>query len=301
MVSGAVIVTYHPLINELHDLISSVHSSLKSIVIVDNNSNNIDEIERTASAFDTVKVLKLSSNAGIGRAQNEGIQFLLNDSDIEAVILFDHDSHPEPDMINNLVQQYKRLTSQGCKVGAVGPAFIDPRTRNRYPIPFFSGLRLLKIYPPQGSTEPVLCSFLIASGCLMPRKVLEEVGLMNAGLFIDYIDIDWSFRAIAAGYSLFTCPDALMMHQVGDSRLKVFGREISIHSPLRRYYLARNSVLMMRMKHIGWQYKLRESFYTVSRVFVFLLFVEKRATYLKYICKGWYDGLLGRTGMYHSK
>jgi rhamnosyltransferase len=67
-----------------------------------------------------------------------------------------------------------------------------------------------------------------------------------------------------------------MWHQVGDDRLKVLGREISIHSPLRRYYLARNSILMLKQPHIHWQYKVRELFYTVSRVVVYIALVPQK-------------------------
>ena len=157
-----------------------------------------------------------------------------------------HDSHQVKEMITILASEYSKMITNGINVGAVGPVFYDPRTTDQYPISEFSGFRLIKKYPVKGNNQPIEASILIASGSLIPRKSFEIVGGMNEEFFIDYIDIEWGFRAQSKGYKLFACPPAKMAHQVGDRRIKIMGREISVHSPLRRYYLARNSVFMIK-------------------------------------------------------
>lgn len=300
MILGSVIITYNPSINELQAIISNITSSVKEVVIVDNSSQNITEIEGLKNLFFNVTLLQLPSNMGIGYAQNKGINYFFNQDDIEGVVVFDHDSLPSIEMISVLAATCQTMLDQGTKVAAIGPVFIDPRTNNQYPISVFSGFRLLKKYPAIGDNTPIEASFLIASGSLIERSAFKNVGGMNEGFFIDYIDIEWSFRAKNKGYQLFACPNAKMGHRVGDDRLHMFGREISIHSPLRRYYLARNSILMLKINYIDWKYKVREVFYTFSRVFVFLIFVNKKMTYLKYILKGWQDGIKGKMGPYLS-
>lgn len=292
----AVIVTYNPKLGDLHSLIKSIFDSVKQVIIVDNGSLDFLHIDELKNQYSKLYIVPLAENKGIGYAQNRGIEEAFSDAETEAVVLFDHDSHPSDDMIKLLLADYKKLTEAGVKVAAVGPIFKDPRTTNQYPITVFSGFRLKKIYPLEGDLTPVITSFLIASGCLIPRTVLEDAGFMNEGFFIDYIDIEWSFRVNAKGYFLYTCPAAKMDHQIGDKRIKILGREISIHSPERRYYLARNSVLMIKLKHINWRYKVREFFYSISRVFIFIASVDKKSTYLKYILKGWYDGINGKVG-----
>lgn len=291
---GAVIVTYNPNIEDLSLLINSITSSTYKIIIVDNGSANIELVKELFS--DKCQTIELFDNMGIGFAQNRGIENLLNDTQVDAVILFDHDSHPEEDMIPTLSTEFKKLKQQGIKIGAIGPVYIDKRTQKKYPISIFSGFKLLHKYPQEGDNTPIFASFLIASGCMIHRDTFREVGLMNEEFFIDYIDIEWSFRAKSFGFDLYATPLAKMDHKIGDDRLSVLGREISLHSPLRRYYLARNSVLMLKKGYINWQYKVRESFYTFSRVFVYLLLVNHKATYLKYIINGWYDGILNRVG-----
>lgn len=296
MVLGAVIVTYNPKIADLEILVNNTQTQLLQTIIVDNCSSNLTEIELFAHKFSNLVLIKLSQNEGIGKAQNIGIRKLLANKAIEAVLLFDHDSHPNTTMIPELVKGLTKLQETNDKVGAVGPIFFDPRTQNNYPISVFKGFKLLKKYPLENDNTPIPASFLIASGSLIPRATLEVVGLMKEEFFIDYIDIEWSFRATYFGYPSFAIPFAKMEHQVGDDRIKVLGREISIHSPLRRYYLARNSVLMLRQKHINWRYKVREVFYSVSRVFIYLALVKNRLKYIKYIFYGWYDGILNKTG-----
>ena len=294
---GAVIVTYHPLLNNVQLLIDRIIHAVEKIIIVDNNSTNISEIENLTTAYATVELIKLNENTGIGFAQNRGMERLLADVQIDAVILFDHDSQPEMQMIDSLKTAYQKMADSGNKqVGAVGPVYVDPRTKNFYPVVFHKGLKLNKYYPVPGSTEPIVTTVLIASGCLIPRHSLEIAGLMNEGFFVDYVDIEWSFRIQHQGYKLYAIPDAFMYHQVGDGRLKVLGREISIHSPVRRYYLARNSILMLKTGYIKKSYKVREAFYTVSRVVVYLMLVKHKRKYLWYILNGWYDGLRGKTG-----
>ncbi len=53
---------------------------------------------------------------------------------------------------------------------------------------------------------------------------------------------------------------------------------------------------MLKLKHINWRYKVREVFYSVSRVIVYLLIVDNKVTYLKYILRGWKDGVVNKKG-----
>jgi rhamnosyltransferase len=53
---------------------------------------------------------------------------------------------------------------------------------------------------------------------------------------------------------------------------------------------------MLKQPHIHWQYKVRELFYTVSRVVVYIALVPQKRKYLKYILCGWYDGIVNRVG-----
>src|SRR5665648_984549 len=78
--------------------------------------------------------------------------------------------------------------------------------------------------------------------------VLDEVGPMNEAWFIDHIDLEWGLRARRAGHSLYGVVGARLTHSLGDRTQRIPGRErdVHIHSPERNYYMARNTVLLVR-------------------------------------------------------
>lgn len=132
---------------------------------------------------------------------------------------------------------------------------------------------------------------------LVPVEVLKKVGLMRDELFIDYIDIEWCLRTASNGYSLYAIPDAKMSHTIGDERKLFLGREVSIHSPLRRYYLARNSIYMMRLSYVPIGYKFREAIFSTIRTIMFVACVDKKDCILNI---SYVDGRMGFWGYMES-
>ena len=57
---------------------------------------------------------------------------------------------------------------------------------------------------------------LISSGLLIRSVVLHDVGLVEAGLFIDGVDSEWCLRAKSHDYSMFGVAYARMEHDLGD-------------------------------------------------------------------------------------
>ncbi|MBE5321993.1 glycosyltransferase family 2 protein [Pedobacter sp. MR2016-19] len=294
----AIVVTYNPDLSTLQRQFMSVHEQVDAIVYVDNGSKNIDLINELFLDFVQQKKIKLfiisnSSNLGLGYAQNQGIKKAI-ELDSNFVLILDHDSVLTPGFVNELVNSTIQLKNQGAKVGAVGPVYINEKTNEQYPITRYIGPFINRVNPTEGSN--VEASFLIASGSLISIDVLHEVGLMNEDLFVDYIDVEWSFRCKSKGFKLFAIQKALMHHEIGDNRVSVFGRMISVHSPIRRYYLTRNSVYMLRSPHVSWGYKLREFTFNVFRIFIFSLISQERMKYLKFSFRGLKDGIKGKFG-----
>ena len=71
---------------------------------------------------------------------------------------------------------------------------------------------------------------------LVPRRVLEEVGPLDRELFLYVEDVEWSLRALEAGYRIYLVPGARALHAVS---MAMGGDE---HSPATAYYLARNTL-----------------------------------------------------------
>lgn len=292
---AVLIVTFNPDVKILAKLIERLKSSKLQLTIylIDNASDNSHALK--SMCLPEYDFVFLSENIGLGGAQNILLQ-KIEKSDSDAVLFFDQDSEPTDEFITSLIQGLTELQSKGHKVGAVGPVFYDPRTGTNSPFSLIQGCRIKSIYPE--SSDPLKVSFLINSGMLVPVQTLKDVGLMRDELFIDYIDIEWCLRTASKGYSFYAISDAKMSHTIGDARKVFLGREVSIHSPLRRYYLARNSIYMMRLSYVPVGYKIREIIFSTIRTLMFVACVDKKLMYIKYIFRGWKDGVLKKYGKY---
>lgn len=293
----AVIVSYNPDIIVFERQLKSLIGEVNCIVVVDNDSKNIEEIQLQIDIFIKSFGLKIyfiskENNVGLGKAQNEGVKYAQTLSATH-IILFDQDSILDTGFVKGLIESENELVAQGFKVGAVGPIYYNEKTGEVYPISKYKGPFIERIIP---SSEPVEASFLIASGCLISVEVIKKVGYMNEELFIDYIDVEWSFRAKSLGYSVFSSPRSKMKHTIGDNRTSIFGRSISVHSPLRRYYLYRNSIYMIKDSKISLGYKVREIAFNAMRFVLFLFLSKDRIKYFKYSISGFIDGLKGVKG-----
>jgi len=292
----AIIVTYNPNMSILNLQYQSIKNQVDTIIYIDNGSKNLKEIElfwnEIINNSDKILVIRNGINKGLGFAQNQGINMARNLSTTH-ILLLDHDSVVQHNFVSNLYDTEKDLKIKGHKVGAIGAMYFNKSTGEIYPITKYFGPFIKRIRP---SEIPVEASFLIASGCFISIKVLDQIGGMNEDLFVDYIDVEWCFRAKSFGYKVFVSPKAKMDHQIGDKRTSVFGRMISVHSPLRRYYLFRNSVFMLRQKDVYLGYKIREITFNLMRLIIFLLLSKDRSAYLKYSLNGFIDGINGKTG-----
>ena len=293
---SAIIVTYNPDLLTLKMQFESVVNQVDSVIYIDNCSDNINDIDSFVNELirDSQKItlIKNSINKGLGFAQNQGIKIAIENKSTHVLIL-DHDSILRPNFIKNLFSVETELINDNIKVAALGPIYINEKTNETYPITKYYGPFIKRIIPDK---DAVKASFLISSGCLIRMEAINDIGLMNEDLFVDYIDVEWSYRATNMGYSLFAVPKSKMSHTVGDKRMSIFGRTISVHTPIRRYYLTRNSIHMLRMPYVSLGYKLREIVFNVLRIIVFTLVSDERLKFLKYSLKGLYDGLRGVRG-----
>jgi rhamnosyltransferase len=287
----SITVSFNPDIPLLNRHLNSIPSSLFK-VLVDNGSINRVQIEELTKKISNIVLIQNNENLGLGKAQNIGINYaLINDA--TDVLLLDQDSIINNEILLNLLESRNQLISNEVKVGAIGPIYTNENTGEIYPITKYIGPFIKRIV---NFNKPVEASFIIASGCLINKDVLKTVGLMNEEYFIDFIDVEWCFRAKNKGFKVYSTPFAKMIHNIGDSRMSILGRSISVHSPVRRYYLCRNSIFMIRDNNIDLGYKIREIAFNLLRLLVFFILSKDRIMYLKYSYKGYKDGVFNKTG-----
>lgn len=288
---SSVTVTYNPDIACLRNQLKSLAGQVNCCIIVDNGSLNIAEIEGLHKEF-SFNLIKLGKNFGLAYAQNVGINVAINTKGADYLLLLDQDSILESDFISNLLLIY-----QQNNVGILGASFYDPISGEIYPGTSYKGPFISRV-PVQEFSE---VTFVIASGSFFSSDVFKKVGNMQEQLFVDYIDVEWSLRAKSMGYVVAMTNKAKMAHTIGDTRLKIFGRTISVHSALRRYYLVRNSFFMLRLSYIPLGYKIRELILNILRAIISFFTAKNKRQVLKMICAGLRDGISNKYGKYTPK
>ena len=296
----AIVVTFFPDIEILHTLLEQLNKQVTSIVVVDNCSGSalteyFDRVDQY-NFHKKLTFIPLSENTGIAAAQNKGIE-CAKQRFASDVILFDQDSIPSDVMVKNLLLAKELLISQGKKVAALGPRYLDIRQNNPPPFIRIEGLRLIRCTcNEENGIIPV--DYLIASGCLIPIEVLNVVGVMEEQLFIDYVDIEWGLRAKTMGFQSYGACLAKMNHSLGEQPIIFMGKHIPLHSALRHYYHFRNAVWLYRQPWVKTNWKFVDGFRLVLKYIFYSIFAKPRGSQFKMMSLGIMHGLTKKMGKY---
>lgn len=281
----AVVVTYNPDWALLREQTLRLQPQVQRILWIDNASTTSPA---PLAAELGVGFVALPCNLGIAYAHNHGVQLALAQTASPAshVLLMDHDSLPEPDM----VAQLSAVMRQQPDAAAVGPKYVDPRSDTPcFPFVWIEGLKLQRLRR-QGAEACVKVDHLIASGCLIRAEAWRSVGAMSEPLFIDFVDVEWCLRARAQGWHLYGVWTAGMLHTIGHDTTQHWGRNFRIHSPLRHYYHIRNGVYLYRQSWIPWNWRVVSGWRMVLKIGFYVLLNPKRWAYAQSTWHGVRDG-----------
>lgn len=293
---GAVCVTYHPNPHALSAAIRNALQEVNYLVVVNNDAKPLAQILATCGGqtAQNLEIIEHGDNLGIAAALNAGIDLLIG-RQCTHLLLLDQDSIIPPGMVAGLLKTMTDRQREGEKIAAVGPAFFNTKLGRTAPFIRFSNLGIHKIYGhPQNPVIEV--HHLISSGSLINIAALQDIGLMEEGLFIDLVDTEWSFRALTKGYKLYGDSQFVMHHALGNTPVKIMNRRFINHTPLRHYYAARNLMHLLSRGYIPLKWRLGLA-YSLCKAFVFYSLVPRqRLRHLACIVAGLRDGLSGRYG-----
>jgi rhamnosyltransferase len=290
----AVIVT-HNIGEPILRCFSSIHHQVGRVVLVDNGSEEPTrrELDKLASQ-DSVTVILNERNEGIAHAFNQGVKWAL-DKGYGWVLMLDHDSTATPGMVELLIRAGEVLRQQGQ--GDVGIIGANPFDENGHV--YLKGHR-----PGDTGGKPIEIGHLISSGSMIAGRVFDKVGLFDEALFLYYVDDDFCWRLRKAGFRLFLCPEAVLLHREGGKETRSFlGRRVFYdhygHSAC--YYLTRNAIYMMRKHALGFA----SSRWLVRRLVVdtikVILYDPERFSKLRFSLNGLADALRGKFGPMSSR
>ncbi len=299
--TAVITVTYNPDIDLLRRQLSAL-SAASSIVFVDNGSSKeiLQRLEILEQEVERLTLRSLENNTGIANAQNLGAVVALEQSqDIEFLFFLDHDSVPDNQCLDTLVDVARELQSNNTRVGVLGPKLVDPRTEIEYGFHKFRFLTITRIRKNSTGQAVTQCDQVNSSGSLIPVTAWQEVGPFDQQLFIDHVETDWCFRAKHKGYKLFGVFTAKMFHEMGDDNetFWFFGnRSLPYRSPLRHYYIVRNSLFLQKQRYTPIRWRLLNLSKLLFTFVYFGFFATENAQHRKMIIKGVRDGMAGRNG-----
>jgi len=288
----AIIVTWNIGDQFLPNFRAVVHQVAK-IVIIDNGSDTqtvlmLGNIKKQYP--DKVEIIYNTINEGIGVAQNQGLDIALQ-TGFEWILLLDHDSRPEQDMVEILLTAFYSSRENG-KIGLMAP---NKKERNidkemKLVVPgFFCPWRT---FGQDLIVENVQTA--ISSGSLIRKEVFSDIGRFNEAFFMDYIDTEFCLRMNKYGWRITVVRDAVLNHNFGDIQSRKFmGRIIGVtnHSRSRRYTIYRNRVVVWKQyifvlpSYIFFDVSM--AFYDVLKI---ILFESGRRNKLKAVFKGMLAG-----------
>jgi len=278
---AAIIITYNSDLQKINETIQSINKQVTHCIVID-NGNTIFDFKN----YKNITLRNLGKNYGIAYAQNRGIE-IAKQFNVDFILLSDQDTIYPDNYIEKILIAYQELKNR--KLAALTPIFFNTIKKQKNPImigKFTSSMDFSKTY--------IKTAHAIASGTFIVAGSLDEIGGMNEKLFIDYVDYEWCWRANILGYKIFTIPEIIINHHLGDDSKVVFGRHITIRNDIRYYYMIRNGCyLALYSPFLKWYEKILLSKLVIIHT-VGVILLKRNINCIRFISKAILDGLLNK-------
>jgi rhamnosyltransferase len=278
----AVVVSYFP-DSDFPARLQRITPQVGLLLVIDNHT--------TGTAADCLRDIELklgthvvrnSCNLGIATALNQGARWA-EEHRFTWMLTLDQDSLVPSDMIETLQEAYEQFTEKD-KLAVIGSNYDDPVAKTQFAAATRNGGCLWKV-----------AKTVITSGSLVSLPAYRVIGEFREELFIDGVDFDYCLRAWQAGFRVILALQAVMQHPIGAASVhklpwKTTGTRN--YSPIRRYYMTRNQLIL------GREFLWKEPQWTLSTLYRHLkstilmcLFEKDVRSKMRYTAMGVLDGL----------
>lgn len=284
---GIVLVNYNGSEDTLQCLRSLLNITYKNImiVVVDNLStdDSVEILKRKEQEL-CFTLLCSPDNNGFSAGNNIGIHYAL-DHGCSHILLLNNDTVVTPDFLSELM---KYNDGETALTGTIlyywkreeiwyGGGIVNKFTGKT--VHLHKGEHLESV-----GNKPQAISFISGCEMLLPRQIIDSIGLMDEDYFLYGEDVDYSLRISKYGFDLKFVPTSIIYHKVNASTSKI--------SKASQYYSARNRRLLI-YRNLNWYQKITALIYThiqtVHRM------IHKRLT-LKCVCAGIQDYYMKKFG-----
>lgn len=269
------IVTYNPDIPRLAKNLDAIINQVYKIVIVDNNSDNFDEIKKLVSK--KIEIIDNSENYGIAKALNQIMKYA-QVNNIEWVLTLDQDSICPQNMVRELA---KNISDN---IGIVCPTIYDSNKKN--------------VTNESKRKENHFVNKCITSGSLTSVKAWDKIGKFDERMFIDGVDFEFCYRLKDYGYYIYKDDNVKLNHEIGHISVRrfLFWKVIvKNHSPFRKYYIAKN-IIYFAKKRKNLKLKIKSVFQEIKLIGIALLYEDNKVKKIRRIIAGIRDGIKDHVG-----
>lgn len=287
---AAGIVLFNPEISRLENNIESIKGQVELVILFDNGSSNINEIDEliNKNGYKNVKIIKSSKNKGIAYALNI-ITNNARELGYEWILTLDQDSVTQ----SGTIEEFDKYTTLK-DVAIICPYVIDKRRKN------------IKYDSKNKEYEEI--DFAITSGSLININIWDKIGKFDEWLFIGLVDNDYCERVNLLGYKILQINKVILDHELGNLRASKFekvylklGDMLSSEtikklsykrevSALRLYYSTRN-LLYMHKKYKIYEKNKYSMTYIIKNSISNILRGKNKIKLAKQVYKGFIDGL----------
>jgi rhamnosyltransferase len=256
------------------------------IAVDDGSGPSYDEILTVIEATGAT-LIRLPANAGIAAALNAGVTRAIGDG-ADHVLTLDQDTRLDSDAVLRLVERLHRLPAGARAAAAIGPGRVAGVSYRGEPGPMPGLLDVQEA---------------LQSGLLIPASAVTDVGAFKEDLVIDGVDTQWCLRARARGQRILVDTQVGMTHRLGNGeasprfRVGRWSPRATGHSPLRRYYITRNRLRLLReFGRQEWRWALVFLRRLIVGTLLAVTIEDQRAAKLRSVVLGALDAARGRTG-----
>lgn len=286
---AAGIVLFGPQRERLLPLIAAISPDVGRVYLFVNGRLDAG-LRRELAALDaSVELINSPINFGIATALNM-LTLAAALAGFEAIFLFDQDSRPTPGMARGLADTRRRLVLEGAFPAIVGPLMVTPEGEA------YKSPRVFARTGEDVTAGAVPVDFLATSGSLLDIAVFRQVGQFRDDYFIDAVDVEWCFRAWAAGFSVWLEPTHIMPHTVGEGEIRLGPVSMPRQKLFRMASYVRNSVYGLRLRHLPRGFRARQALYLPAQCLLYWRDQGYRLDVARRLARAAIDGARGRLG-----
>ncbi len=295
---ACILISFNPTATTLHKTIQTIAVNNVYIIVIDNGSINQSDIKKIVSDTKSAELILLDQNEGIATAQNRGIKIAI-EKGYDLIWLSDQDTLYPSDFKTKMLSAVANMTQEEYeRLAVLSPSFFN-KTQNKMEQIINLAPTIKRSMPMPGLNK---ATHVISSGMLIPVGVFQQIGLKRDDFFIDWVDIEWCWRAVYKyNLNIFVNGDVIIEHSLGDEFKKFLGIKFTLRSPFRHYFMTRNAIyLALWSDLLPVMPRVEIIFRTLIRIVLFpLIAPDRKIEHLKAITKGFWDGLVNNLGPKH--